>query len=74
MSDFLHLAEALTDTVTSPVLRVGEVTAVDTGPPVMVTIDNRPMRCYFAYTTPVVGNVVVWLSSQSLALALGPRL
>jgi hypothetical protein len=57
-----------------PVIRLGIVDSVDTGPPVTVTIGGRPMRCLACYPTPTAGDVVAWLDDLSRAVALGPLL
>ena len=57
-----------------PIIRIGEVTAVDSGPPVRVTVDDREMRCLASYTTPTSGDVIVWLEHMNRRIALGPQL
>jgi hypothetical protein len=56
-----------------PIIRIGKVTAVNTGPPLTVVIDGRDIRCLQSYTSPAVNDVVVWLNDSSLAVVLGRR-
>lgn len=65
------IAEAVTGAQEHPIIRFGVVDEVDAGPPVIVTIAGHPMPCLSSYTTPTVGDVVVWLNHLSRAVALG---
>lgn len=65
------VAEVISGGREQPVIRFGVVDAVDAGPPVIVTIAGHPMPCLESYTTPTVGDVVVWLNHLSRAVALG---
>lgn len=67
------VAETLRGGNDNPVIRFGTVDAVDAGPPVIVTIAGHPMPCLASYTTPTVGDVVIWLNHQSRAVALGKQ-
>jgi hypothetical protein len=75
MSDeVVRLATQLAPSDQPSIIHLGIVTDVDSGPPVLVTVDDKPMRCYFAYTSPQVGDVINYLEDQNVRLALGPRL
>ena len=74
MSDLLRLAEQLSSGDRDPIIRVGIVASVAAGPPLTIVVDGRPMRCLASYPTPTTGDVVVWIDSHSIAIALGPRL
>lgn len=74
MSELADLATLLATDPGHSVIRVGTVEAVNAGPPLTVSIDGRSMRCLFAYSSPAVGHVVVWLDDRQRAFCLGPRL
>lgn len=72
--EVVRLATQLASSDRPSIIRLGTVTAVGSGPPVLVTIDGKKMRCLASYTSPAPGDVVVWLEDQTVRIALGPQL